>query len=183
MWWVWMEEKEPLHYPLFMVEALMKVLYWWKFKIGRIVLIILFLEFLILQQSEERRRWGKRDLQTDGTKTRSIFCTRFPDFDGKSWCIGIRTMEVLYHHLCVGEFFYWNPFVFFAWKPFPMDQVMDSVSNTFWVDDIFHFSFFYTRYDLRGRWWLLFLRGKIVLRIMTSIFRYSISDHDSRPRR
>ena len=41
-------EKESLHYPFFMVEALMKLHYWWKFKIGRIILVILFLEFLAL---------------------------------------------------------------------------------------------------------------------------------------
>ena len=41
-------EKESLYYLLFMVEALMKLLYWWKFKIGRIILVILFLEFLAL---------------------------------------------------------------------------------------------------------------------------------------
>ena len=32
-----------------MVEALTKLLYWWEFETGRIILVVLFLEFLALQ--------------------------------------------------------------------------------------------------------------------------------------
>ena len=142
-------KKESLHYPLFMVEALTKLLYQWEFKVGRIILVVLFLGFLALWQREERGRWGRRNSQANWAKVGSVFHTHFPDFNGKLWCVRIGTMEVFDHCLCIGKFLYRNLFVFFTWEIFPMDKVMNYVSNTLRVNDIFHFSFFNTRYNLR----------------------------------
>ena len=62
-------------------------------------------------------------------------------------------MEFFDCHLCIGKFFYWNPFVFFAWESLPMNEVMDDISNMLRVNDVFHFGFFDTGDNLRGRWW------------------------------
>ena len=114
-------KKESLYYLLFMIEAPMKLLYRWEFEIGRIILVILFLELFTLQQRKKGRRRWERDMQTDRAKTGGIFHTHFPDFDGESWCVRIGMIKVLNCHLCVGEFLYWNPFIFFTWEAFPMN--------------------------------------------------------------
>ena len=74
-------------------------------------------------------------------------------------------MEILNRHLCIGKFFDRNPFILLTWESFPMNEVMDSISDTFGVDDIFHFGFFNTRYNFRGRRQCLFLRWEIALMI------------------
>ena len=74
-------------------------------------------------------------------------------------------MEFFDRRLDIGEFFNGNPFVFFTWESFPVDQIVNSISHAFGVNDVFHFCFFYARYNLRGRWRCLFLRWEIALMI------------------
>ena len=74
-------------------------------------------------------------------------------------------MEILYCCLCIGEFLNRNPFVFFTWESFPMNEVMDCTPNMFGVDNVFHFSFFDTGDNFRRRWLWLLLRGEITLMI------------------
>ena len=61
-------------------------------------------------------------------------------------------MEILDCHLYIGEFFNGNPFILFVWESFLVNEVMDCISNTLRVNDVFYFGFFNIRDDFRGRW-------------------------------